>query len=161
MRHPRHCGRFRNRGSALVEVAMSYATLVIVALLTLKASVNATSTQTWTIRQAMSDAFITRETAMASRIPYDSLVGASSSWPSSPSVSTSMVTIGKMPGGQDVIATLHRTRIPDSNNLPTAGGTGTEISNPSGTEAWRVQSILSYSVNGRTYAKSRTVLRTR
>lgn len=149
------------RGSALIEIAMSYAVLVIVALLTLKASLNATSGQTWTIRQAMSDAFVTRETALASRIPFDALVGTGSPWPRSPTISTSTVTIGKLPGGQTVNATLYRTRVPDTNNLSTAGGSGTDTSNPTQTEAWKIQSVLSYAVGGKAYVKSRTVLRTR
>jgi hypothetical protein len=156
-----HRSKSRQRGSALIEISLSYATLVIVALLTLKASVNATSGQTWTIKQSMTDAFITRETALASRIPYDTLVGSSSPWAQNPSVSTSTVTLGKLPGGLVVTGTLHRTRFPDANNLPSAGGTGTATTNPSGTEAWRVQSILAYTVGDRQYVKSRTVLRIR
>lgn len=151
----------RQRGSALIEISLSYATLVIVALLTLKASVNATSGQTWTIKQTMTDAYITRESALASRIPFDTLVGASSPWPQNPTVSSSTVTLGKLPGGQEVTGTLYRTRIPDANNLTTAGGTGTATTNPSGTEAWKVQSILSYTVGDRQYVKSRTVMRIR
>jgi hypothetical protein len=154
--HRRH-----ERGSALIEIAMSYGTLVIVALLTLKASVNATSNQAWTIKQAMSDAFVTRESAMASRVPFEVLTGGSSQWPLFPSVASSTVTIGRLPGGQLVTGTVHRTRIPDPNNLPSAGGTGTTVSNPASTEAWEVQSILSYNVGTRTYIKSRTVLRIR
>ena len=153
--------RRTQKGSALIEIALSYATLVIVALLTLKASVNATSGQAWTIKQSMSDAYVTRETALASRIPFDSLTGTSSLWAQHPSVSTSTVTMGKLPGGKTVTATLHRTRIPDANNLPAAGGTGTATTNPSGTEAWKLQSLLSYTVGDRTYVKSRTVLRIR
>src|SRR5690606_26518557 len=115
------------------------ATLVIVALLSLRASVNVTAGQAWTIKQAMSDAYITRETALASRIPFDTLAGPSSPWAAHPSVSTSTVTFGKLPGGQAVTATIHRTRVPDANNLPSAGGSGTATSNPTGTEAWKVQ----------------------
>lgn len=140
---------------------MSYATLVIVALLTLSASVNATSGQAWTVKQAMSDAFVTRETAMASRVPFDILTGSSSPWGLYPSVATATVTIGKLPGGQIVTGTVHRTRIPDPNNLPTAGGTGTAATNPGATEAWKVQSILTYTVGAKTYMKSRTTLRIR
>lgn len=140
---------------------MSYATLVIVALLSLRASVNVTSGQAWTVKQAMSDAYITRETALASRIPFDTLTSTSSPWAAHPSVSTSTVTLGKLPGGQSVTATIHRTRIPDANNLPQAGGSGTEVSNPTGTEAWKLQSLLSYTVGEKQYVKSRTVLRVR
>ena len=71
------------------------------------------------------------------------------------------MTLGKLPGGQEVTGTLYRTRIPDANNLTTAGGTGTATTNPSGTEAWKVQSILSYTVGDRQYVKSRTVMRIR
>src|SRR5690606_10079340 len=115
----------RQRGSALVEISMSYAALVIISLLTLKASVNATSGQTWTVKQAMSDTFIARESALASRIPFEEAIGASSPWPRNPEVSETTVEIGKLPGGNSVNATLYRTRFPDANNLPAAGGSGT------------------------------------
>jgi hypothetical protein len=149
------------RGSALIEISLSYATLIIVALLTLKASINATSSQAWTVKQSMSDAFIMRETALASRIPYSEITGTSSLWARSPAVTTTTVTIGKLPGGQPVTATLHRTRIPDSNNLSAAGGVGTLTTNPAESEAWKLQSLLVYNVGEKQYVKSRTVLRIR
>lgn len=148
-------------GSALIEISLSYATLVFVAMVTLRASLNATSNQAWTVKQTMSDAFITRETALATRVPFSEITGASSLWPVNPSVSTSSVTIGTLPGGQLVAGTLHRTRIPDTNNLPSASGTGTATTNPSSSEAWKLQSILVYMVGDKQYVKSRTVLRTR
>ncbi|MEQ1842308.1 MAG: hypothetical protein ABL994_18035 [Verrucomicrobiales bacterium] len=148
-------------GSALIEISLSYATLVFVAMVTLRASLNATSNQAWTVKQTMSDAFITRETALATRVPFDDMTGATSLWAVSPGVTTSSVTIGKLPGGQSVTGTLHRTRIPDANNLASAGGTGTSTTNPSGTEAWKLQSILVYTVTDKQYVKSRTVLRIR
>lgn len=151
----------RQRGSALIEISLSYATLVIIALLTLKASVNATSSQAWTVRQSMSDAYIMRESALASRIPFSEVTGTTSPWALSPSVTTSTVTIGKLPGGEPVTATLHRTRLPDSNNLPAAGGIGTLTTNPAESEAWKLQSLLVYTVGDREYVKSRTVLRIR
>lgn len=153
--------RARIRGSALVEVAMGYGMLVIVAMISLKSSINAVTGQSWTVKQTMSDAFLTRETALASRIPFDDAIGASSSWPVSPDVATSTVTIGRLPGGNLVSATLHRTRIADTNNLTTAGGSGTAATNPHAFESWRLQSILVYEVNGRSYMKSRTTVRTR
>ncbi len=140
---------------------MSYATLVIVALMSLKAAVNATFGQAWTVKQTMSDAFITRESALASRIPFDTATTNGSPWALHPGVSTSVVTIGRLPGGTPVTATLHRTRIPDPNNLPTAGGSGNALTNPAETEAWSLQSILVYQVAEKTYYKSRTVLRNR
>lgn len=158
---PGNPNRPRQRGSVLIEVAMSYGVLVAIALLALKASINATSGQSWTVKQAMSDAYITRESALASRVPFNTLVGAASPWPLSPALSTSPVILGRLPGGGTVSGTLHRTRTPDPNNLPAAGGSGTAATNPTGTETWRLQSILDYEIGGRTYVKSRTVLRVR
>ncbi len=160
MRHQRTAAA-RKKGSALVEIALSYAALVVVSLITLKATINASASQSWTVKQSMTDAYITQETALASRYPFDEITSASSLWPLTPSVSISDVVIGKLPGGLDVVAKLYRTRIPDPNNLSTAGGTGTETTNPSSTEAWQLQSILSYSVGDKDYVKTRTTLRIR
>lgn len=160
MRIHKHSARI-SQGSALIEVAISYATLVIVALLVFKASVNATATQNWTIKQGMSDAYITQESSLASRIPFASITGTDSLWPAGPEKTTTVVTIGKLPGGFPVTATLYRTRSPDTNNLSAAGGSGTLATNPSESEAWKLQSILVYSVGEKQYVKSRTTLRTR
>ena len=151
----------RQRGSALIEVAVAYGTLATVALLTLKAAVNTTSSQAWTVKQSMSDAYLTRETALASRVPFDDVTSDGSLWALYPNVTTSTVEIGKLPGGAPVIAVLHRTRIPDSNNLASAGGTGTNNTNPGGTEAWKLQSLLVYSIGQKEYVKTRTALRIR
>jgi hypothetical protein len=160
MRKNRH-SRKNSNGSALIEIAISYATLVIVALLVFKASVNATATQNWTIKQGMSDAYITQETSLASRVPFESITGAAALWPAAPEKTTTVVTIGKLPGGIPVTATLYRTRTSDANNLPSAGGSGTVATNPSESEAWKLQSILVYSVGDKQYVKSRNTLRTR
>lgn len=149
------------RGSALIEVSVAYATLVIVALITLKASINVSASQTWTVKQAMSDAYLTRETALATRVPFDEINSSGSLWALHPSVITTTVVIGKLPGGQNVVGTMHRTRIPAPNNLPAAGGNGNAATNPGGTEGWKLQSILAYQVGDKEYVKTRTTLRTR
>ncbi|MAB77185.1 MAG: hypothetical protein CMO47_12100 [Verrucomicrobiales bacterium] len=151
----------RQRGSVLIEIAVAYGTLVTVAVLTLKAAVNTTSGQAWTVKQSMTDAYLTRETALASRIPFDEVTSDGSLWALHPSVTTSTVEIGKLPGGSPVLATIHRTRIPDANNLSTAGGTGTTATNPGRTEAWKLQSLLVYTIAEREYVKTRTALRIR
>lgn len=158
---PQQRNRRRSRGSAIIDIAVSYATLVIVALLTLKASINAAGTQTWTVKQAMSDAYLTRESALGQRIPFDEINSNASLWALSPNVATTTVTIGKLPGGVPVTATLHRTRIPAPNNLPSAGGSGNANTNPASTEVWKLQSLLVYDIQGREYVKSRTSLRIR
>tara|TARA_R110000850_G_scaffold130654_4_gene251238 strand:- start:830 stop:1315 length:486 start_codon:yes stop_codon:yes gene_type:complete len=153
--------RRNQRGSALIEIAVSYGTLVVVAMLTLKAAINTSGSQIWTIKQSMTDAYLTRETALASRVPFDEIDVDASLWAAHPSVTTSSVVVGKMPGGTSVTAQLHRTRIPDSNNLSDAGGTGTNTTNPGSTEAWKLQSLLVYSIGTKEYVKTRTALRIR
>ena len=49
--------------------------------------------------------------------------------------------------------------LPDPGNYPIDGGTGTVDTNPAAMKVWRAQSVLTYQVGNRTYAKSRTVLR--
>lgn len=151
----------RQAGGALIEISIAYAALVIVGLLGLKAAINLSSSQAWTVRQAMTDAYMTREVAVAQRVPFDEIVASGSAWPRFPTVSTSEVVIGRLPGGAEVTATIHRTRVPDPNNRPAAGGSGNATSNPANTEAWRLQSILSYDILDRTYVKTRTILRVR
>jgi hypothetical protein len=69
------------------------------------------------------------------------------------------VVIGKLPGGATVTGTVHRTRIADTENFPIDGGTGTVSTNPAAMKIWRVQSILRYNISGRSYVKSRTMIR--
>ncbi|MEX2579334.1 MAG: hypothetical protein WD342_09770 [Verrucomicrobiales bacterium] len=159
--HLRKTTRSRQRASALIEIAVAYGTLVMVALITLKASINTSASQVWTVKQSMTDAYITRESALASRIPFDDITGDSSLWALYPDVTTSTPVIGKLPGGTDVVGTLHRTRIPDSNNLVSKGGSGTLSTNPGSSEAWRLQSMLVYQVADTKYVKTRTTLRIR
>ena len=161
MKHRAQHTSVRQRASVLIEVAIAYGTLVTVAVLTLKAAVNTTSSQAWTVKQSMSDAYLTRETSLASRIPFDDATGDGSLWALHPNVTTSSVEIGKLPGGTPVLATVHRTRIPDPNNLTTAGGVATASTNPGGTEAWKLQSLLVYTIGQREYVKTRTALRIR
>jgi hypothetical protein len=156
-----HTGKRQQKGSALIEVALSYSVLVMVALVTLKASINTASSQAWTVKQAMTDAYLTRETALATRVPFDEINTSSSLWALSPGVTTSTVVIGRLPGGRVVTADLHRTRIAAPNNLPSAGGTGTTATNPGETEGWKLQSILAYQIGDKEYVKTRTTLRTR
>ncbi len=153
--------RTRNRGTLLLEISAGFGALLIVSLLLLKAALAVTAVQTWTVVQGLSDAHMSLEVAMGKRVPYGDFMAAGSIYPAYPTVSSSTVTVGKLPGGRAVTGTIRRTRLPMSNNLPTAGGIGTAVTNPTGTEAWQLQSYLTYQVSGRDYVKSRTVLRAR
>jgi hypothetical protein len=151
----------RNRGSIILEVAMAYGVLMILAIYFLKSAISITSGQRWTVIQSMTDAFMTQESAIGARMPLEDIKAVGSTYPTFPAVSQTTVTIGNLPGGLPLTGTLRRTKRPDGNNLPAAGGTGTAVSNPAGMEAWKLQSFLTYNVGSRTYVKSRTTVRVR
>jgi hypothetical protein len=143
----------------LVEAAISMTLLTVLGLTLLKLSLDVTTPRQWTLQQSITDAYLTFEKSTAQRLPFETLTGAQSQWPAQPSVATSSVVLGKLPGGKPITGTVTRTRYPDSNNLPAKGGSGTATTNPSGMEVWRFQSIIRYDLGGRTYLKSRTVVR--
>ncbi|MCF6237750.1 MAG: hypothetical protein L3J79_02885 [Candidatus Marinimicrobia bacterium] len=134
---------------------------MVVSLLLLKAAISVTTVQQWTVVQGMSDSYMSREVARAKRVPYEDFLAAGSEWPVLGSETTQSVEIGRLPGvplGKPVTGTLRRIRVPADNNLAESG---TTITNPTGVEVWRLQSYLTYTVSGRDYVKSRTVLRVR
>jgi hypothetical protein len=102
---------------------------------------------------------MTYERAYAERLPFDSLLANDSPWPAFPNTASSAVEIGRLPGGVPVTGTIHRTRLPDPENHPVDGGNGDETNNPAAMKVWKVQSVLTYQIGGRSYAKSRTVIR--
>ena len=148
------------RGMFLVEATLSLSILTVIGLVLLKLSLNILEPRQWTLQQTVTDAYMTYERAYAERVPFETLTSAASPWPAFPSISTSaQVEIGRLPGGIPVTGTITRTRIPDAGNYPIDGGSGTVATNPAAMKIWQVQSVLTYRVGGRTYAKSRTVLR--
>lgn len=143
----------------IVEMTLALALLTAVGLITLKGSLDLMAPRQWTIYQNVSDAYISYEQAYAERISFEVMTSTNSPWPVYPSRSTSEVEIGKFPGGTPIMAKVIRTRIPNDNNLPAAGGNGTIASNPSEMETWQLQSHLTYTIGGKEYVKSRTVIR--
>ncbi len=143
---------------------MGLSLLVMLGLVLLKLSLNVLTPRQWMLQQAVTDAYMSYERAYAERIPFDSLVANNSPWPASTdstvNKTTSTVEVGRLPGGLPIMGTVTRTRLPDPGNYPIDGGTGTVDTNPAAMKVWKVQSVLTYQVGNRNYAKSRTVLRT-
>jgi len=144
----------------LVETALSLGILTILGLVLLKLSLNILSPRQWALQQTLSDAYMTYERAYAQRIPFDDLVSHESPYPVYPAKSSLPVDIGKLPGGRTVTGTVLRTRVLVSNNVLLGVGSGTTIEAPAAMKVWKVQSVLSYQVGERRYAKSRSVVRT-
>jgi hypothetical protein len=149
--------RHRCRGIVLMEISAALGLLLILSVLLLKASINVLSVQRWTVVQGMTDAFIARETALGKRLPFSDITDASSIWPTEPTVNTSTVTVGLMPGGRPLTATMRRSKAPAANNMGLGGDTS---NNPAKMESWQLKSYLSYQISGRTYVKARTIVRT-
>jgi hypothetical protein len=154
-----------------MEAMMGLSLLVVLGLVLLKLSLNVLAPRQWILQQTVSDAYMTFERAYAERIPFENLVAADSPWPASTSSTINSknltVEIGRLPrvlpnfpAGVPIIGTVTRTRFPDPGNYPFDGGSGTVATNPAAMKVWKVQSVLTYKVGNRTYAKSRTVLRT-
>lgn len=139
---------------------VSLSVLTLLGLTLLKLSLSTLAPRQWLLQQVMTDAYMTFERATAERIPFDDLLAAGSPWPAFPTTTvTNNVEIGRMPGNVAIFGTITRTRVPDTTNYPIDGGAGTTLTNPAAMRVWKAQSILTYRIGPRTYAKSRTVLR--
>lgn len=159
--HPHRKARSTRRGMLLLEAGMALSILTVLGLVLMKFSLNILQPRQWIVQQTLTDAYMTYERAFAERISFDELVDPESPWPAFPNTKVEDVELGRLGGNRPVMGRLTRTRIPDPNNFPINGGTGTpETTNPAGTQAWKVQSVVTYMVGSRHYAKSRTILRT-
>lgn len=133
--------------------------LVFIGMILLKMSLDILTPRQWSLQQTVTNAYMTYERAVAERIPFDSLLAADSPWPAYPDTSQETVAIGRLPGGNPIMGTITRTRIPSDNNFPIDGGSGDTETNPAAMKVWKVQSLATYTIGGRDYVKSRTVLR--
>lgn len=144
-------GSVMQQGSILIEVSIAVAFAAFLGLFTMKASLLAISNNQWVILQTLTDAYLTRETALSLRIPLANLTDLDSPWPNQEGVAPTKetVTIGLLPGGAPVQAQLTRYRFDVTQ--PDAVDTGIST--------WRLHSILEYYVGGQRYVKSRSTLR--
>jgi type II secretory pathway pseudopilin PulG len=146
-------------GMILVEAMLALSILTVLGLVLLKLSLNILHPRQWVLQQTLTDAYLTYERAYAERIPFENLLANNSPWPAFPTTNTTVVEIGRLPGNRAITGTVMRTRLPDAGNYPIDGGTGSVATNPAAMKLWKAQSVLTYVIGGRTYAKSRTVLR--
>ncbi|MCF7785991.1 MAG: hypothetical protein K9N47_07710 [Prosthecobacter sp.] len=142
--------RLRPHGSLLIEVSVTLALTSALALLIMRASLLAISGNQWTIMQTLTDAYLSRESALSNRLPYADLTSVQSAWPNldTDPAKEQTVTLGRVAGGQVVQGTLKRFRTSEvASNLEAP------------LTVWRVYSILSYRIGSQEYVKSRSTLR--
>ena len=138
---------------------MGLSLLTVLGLCMLKLSLNILHPRQNILQQTVTDAYLTYERSFAERIPFENLLAVDSPWPAYPTTNSTVVELGRLPGGKVISGTVVRTRFPDTGNYPIDGGSGTIATNPAGMKIWRAQSVVTYKVGKRTYAKSRSVLR--
>jgi hypothetical protein len=141
------------QGSVIVEVSVGMGLTAVLALLLMKASLVSLSNNQWTIMQTLTDAYLTRETALSHRVPMADLTGSESQWPDQalddPPYKVQEVSLGKVAGGKGVSATLTRFRVNEAANVET----------DTGIAVWRLHSVLTYKIGDHQYVKSRATLR--
>jgi len=176
-------------GTMIIEMTVALGLLSAIAYILLQGTLHVLPPRQWVIMQNVTDAYLTYEEAYAKRISFEELDSNADSWPIFPDTSSTFVVIGKSPGmgkllgidapasERDITCELVRTRtahdnLPDvSVDLGTKGVNPTAIqtaeylselsNNAAKMETWKLQSHLKYSIGGKDYVKSRTVVRTR
>lgn len=146
--------RPRRRGSLLIEVSLAMGLTAMLAMLLMRASLLAITGNQWSVMQTLTDACLTRETALANRIPFADVTGEASAWPAlsdevgSPGVSEQTIVMGRLPGGVAVQGLLKRFRTQE-----------TEPADELSQTVWRLHSVLAYNIGEEQYVKTRSVLR--
>ncbi len=146
--------RTRETGIVLLEASIAMGLAVFLSLLVMKGFLLAISGNQWSTMQTLTDAYLTRETALSNRVPMADLTARPSVWPNSaaddPPQLVQTVTLGILPGGGIVQGKLTRFRV----NETQTGNADTTIT------VWRLHSLLTYAVGEQQYVKSRSTIRT-
>lgn len=155
--------RKRARGSVLIEVSIGFAVLIIVSLMLMRLSMAALASRTWVVRQTLSDAYCTRESALAKRVPFAALdamwpTGADNALVSTPNMGTLGVDAGS-DAARAVTGTLSRYKTVLNVNLPSTVGDAA-LPNPASGTSFLLTSVLSYNIGGQVYYKTRSTVRT-
>lgn len=143
--------RSLRHGSLLIELSVALGFTTLLALLMMRSSLLAISGNQWAVMQTLTDAYLSRESALANRLPFAQVEADASLWPdiaAEGGVSEQNVTLGRLAGGQTVTAVLKRCRTAE-----TAQNADLTLA------VWRLHSALVYEVGDKTYTKSRSILR--
>lgn len=139
----------RDQGSLLPEVSVALAAATFLALFVLRSSMVTLHSNQWVILQTMTDAWLTGETALASRAPFASLQ-EEDFWPAAAGAERT-VTLGRLAADRPVTAILRRFSVEEPVSIGVAGAD---------TRLIRLHSVLTYRVGDQDYVKTRTTVRT-
>ena len=141
------------KGSLLIESSIALVLLIAFAFVLLKGSIDIIKPRNWTIRQNITDAYLTYEEAHAKRVPFQNLIDGTAVWTAAATTENDVI-LGKTFGGTNVTGTVKRILVPDANN-------GNAATNPAQMETYTLYSVLFYQIGGVDYVKSRTIIRSR
>jgi len=134
-----------------MEVTAAFTVAMLIALVSLQGSLTVLTSRTWTVMQVLTDAYLSQETAMENRYPYEDLTGSNTLWPTWPDYWQSSVSLGKTgTNSGQIYGTIQRFK---ELQTPSANYTGAET--------YLLTSILTYQIGSATYVKTRMTLRTR
>lgn len=135
----------------LLEASLALGAATLLSLLMMKASLLAIGGNDWTTMQTLTDALLTREAALANRVPFAEIASGTSFWPEAVSSLSAApdIELGKMMGGKAINAKLIRYRV----NEAVVGEPEVNLA------IWRLHSVLQYTVGANTYVKSTSTLR--
>lgn len=152
-RASRACLNCVRRGSMLLEASVALGLVTALALLLMRGSLIAITGNQWAVMQTLTDACLSREAALAARLPFADISADASLWPAPAEISgiaPQSVELGKLAGGRAVTGNLRRFRTAEP---VTTADTGLAV--------WRLHSVLTYKIGEDDYVKTRSVLRTR
>lgn len=152
-RRPHRLARLA-RGSILMEVSLGLALTAFVAVASLRQSMLALNAGQWASMQALTDSYLTRETALASRLPYDQL-RLEGFWPAADQATISSVELGSIANPAGGAALPVQAQLQRSSQLESLAADGLPTVN-----LLRLDSVLTYRIGGQSYIKTRSTLRT-
>lgn len=170
------------KGSFLIEASVSLFLLIAVSLVLLNGSFNILKPRVWTMQQNLVDAYLSQEVARMNVVDFSLIQTGASPWGAgngaqgvvgdTPGVlTTGGVEMGLLPNftagaaGRPYTAQVQRLRVPIyqpaavATSMKPAAGAAFMTPADLGIEMYELQTHVSYEVDGRTYVKSRTVVR--
>jgi hypothetical protein len=169
----------KRKGTFLVEASISLFILVAIAIVLADASLNILQPRSWVMRQNLVDAYLSQEVAEANRVDFGSIGNSTfDGWGTADAFNAAAtltdartVTLGLLPGftagtgnGRVYEGQVRRqltelqgaVATPDFRSNTDGGAVSLA---DLGIQAYKLQSHVSYVIDGQTYIKSRTVIR--
>ncbi|MGJ8673209.1 hypothetical protein [Rubritalea sp.] len=166
-------GVLKRKGSFLVEASVSLFILVSIAIVLVNASFNILQPRSWVMKQNLADAYLSQEVAAANNVAFANIEAGTSAWGGGALSAPAVQALGLLPGfslgtgngraynGQIMRqrTTLQGTQLAAGLLFRPTNSGGALTTAQMGIRAYQLESHVSYVINGKTFIKSRTVVR--